>query len=43
MFIENGYMQSISMHDLFVNDKKYFDNVIGNSITVKGYTKFLIM
>ena len=40
MFAENGDMQSISLHVLFVNDKNVFDNITGNSITVKRCVKF---
>ena len=41
MFVENGNMQNISLHVLFVNDKNVFDNITGNSNTVKRYVKFL--
>ena len=37
MLVENGYLQSISMHVLFVNDKQFFDNATGNSSNVKRY------
>ena len=41
MFVENGNMQNIPLHVLFVNDKSVFD-ITGNSNTVKGYVKFFI-
>ena len=36
MFVENGNMQNIPLHVLYVNDKNVFDNITGNSNTVRG-------
>ena len=41
MFVENGNIQNISLHVLFVNDKNVFDSITGTGNTAKRYVKFL--